>query len=57
MAGIVVRPRARILHGHDWVFSSEVLKLFGSLATTVHEGPDRERRLRTAIRAAMSEYD
>jgi len=29
MAGIVVRPRARILHGHDWVFSSEVLKIFG----------------------------
>ncbi|MEP6603752.1 MAG: class I SAM-dependent rRNA methyltransferase [Spartobacteria bacterium] len=30
MAGIVVKPRARILHGHDWVFSSEVLKVFGS---------------------------
>jgi 23S rRNA (cytosine1962-C5)-methyltransferase len=30
MAGIVVKPRARILHGHDWVFSSEVLKIFGS---------------------------
>src|ERR1700745_159136 len=29
MAGIVVKPRARILHGHDWVFSGEVLKLFG----------------------------
>ncbi len=29
MAGIVVRPRARILHGHNWVFSSEVLKVFG----------------------------
>src|ERR1700747_3468772 len=29
MAGIVVKPRARILHGHDWVFSSEVLKIFG----------------------------
>ena len=29
MAGIVVKPRARILHGHDWVFSSEVLKVFG----------------------------
>lgn len=30
MAGIVVKPRARILHGHDWVFSGEVLKVFGS---------------------------
>ena len=30
MAGIVVKPRSRILHGHDWVFSSEVLKVFGN---------------------------
>jgi 23S rRNA (cytosine1962-C5)-methyltransferase len=29
MAGLVIRPRARILHGHDWVYSSEVLKVFG----------------------------
>jgi 23S rRNA (cytosine1962-C5)-methyltransferase len=29
MAGLVVKPRARILHGHDWVFASEVLKTFG----------------------------
>src|SRR5262252_9517395 len=32
MAGIVVKPRARILHGHDWVYSSEVLKVFGKPA-------------------------
>src|SRR5256885_7292207 len=32
MAGIVVKPRARILHGHDWVFSSEVLKVLGKPA-------------------------
>jgi 23S rRNA (cytosine1962-C5)-methyltransferase len=30
MGGLVVRPRARIFHGHDWVYSSEVLKVFGS---------------------------
>ncbi len=30
MGGLVVKPRARILHGHDWVFSGEVLKIFGS---------------------------
>ncbi|MEP6710042.1 MAG: class I SAM-dependent rRNA methyltransferase [Verrucomicrobiota bacterium] len=30
MAGIVVKPRARILHGHDWVFAGEVLKTFGN---------------------------
>src|SRR5437660_3330449 len=32
MAGIVVKPRARILHGHDWVFAGEVLKVFGNPA-------------------------
>ena len=32
MAGIVVKPRARIFHGHDWVFSGEVLKVFGKPA-------------------------
>src|ERR1700752_4139411 len=32
MAGIVIKPRARILHGHDWVYSSEVLKVFGNPA-------------------------
>jgi 23S rRNA (cytosine1962-C5)-methyltransferase len=32
MAGIVVKPRSRIFHGHDWVFSSEVLKVFGNPA-------------------------
>jgi hypothetical protein len=36
---------------------SVMLKLFGTLAATVPEGPERERRLRTAIKAAMSEYD
>ena len=45
-----VRDRLPFLEG-------EMLRLFGSLATTVPAGPDRERRLRTAIRAAMSEYD
>ena len=32
MAGLVVKPRARILHGHDWVFTGEVLKVFGKPA-------------------------
>jgi hypothetical protein len=45
-----VRDRTPFLEG-------EMLRLFGSLAATVPAGPDRERRLRTAIRAAMSEYD
>ncbi|MFA7344412.1 MAG: class I SAM-dependent rRNA methyltransferase [Terrimicrobiaceae bacterium] len=30
MGGVIVRPRSRILHGHDWVYSSEILKTFGS---------------------------
>ncbi|HUF63742.1 MAG TPA: class I SAM-dependent rRNA methyltransferase [Verrucomicrobiales bacterium] len=29
MAGIIVKPRSRIFQGHDWVYSSEVRKLFG----------------------------
>src|ERR1043166_232604 len=29
MGRLVVKPRARSLHGHDWVFASEVLKVFG----------------------------
>jgi len=36
---------------------AEMLRLFGSLASTVPEGPDRERRLCTAMSSAMSEYD
>ncbi|HJW39262.1 MAG TPA: class I SAM-dependent rRNA methyltransferase [Candidatus Udaeobacter sp.] len=45
MPGIVVKPRARILHGHDWVFSSEVLKVFGNPAdgdvVSLKDGNDR----------------
>src|SRR5262249_50339411 len=45
MAGIVVKPRARILHGHDWIFSSEVLKIFGTPADgdviSLKDGKDR----------------
>lgn len=45
MGGIIVRPRARILHGHDWVFSSEVLKVFGDPADgdviAIKDGRDR----------------
>lgn len=29
MAGLVVKPRARLFHGHDWVYASEVTKVFG----------------------------
>ena len=51
MAGIVVRPRARILHGHDWVFSSEVLKVFGdpSDGDVISIKDGRDRMLGSAI--------
>jgi 23S rRNA (cytosine1962-C5)-methyltransferase len=45
MAGLVIRPRARILHGHDWVYASEVLKVFGEPADgdviSIKDGRDR----------------
>jgi 23S rRNA (cytosine1962-C5)-methyltransferase len=45
MAGLIVKPRARILHGHDWVFTGEVLKVFGAPADgdviSVKDGKDR----------------
>ena len=45
MAGLVVKPRARIFHGHDWVFSGEVLKVFGKPADgdviSLKDGKDR----------------
>lgn len=30
MATLIVRPRARIFHGHDWVHDNEVLKVAGA---------------------------
>lgn len=30
MAGLIIKPRARIFHGHDWVYSSEIQKTFGN---------------------------
>ncbi len=45
MGGIVIKPRSRILHGHDWVYSSEVLKAWGEPAPggviAVKDGKDR----------------
>ena len=45
MPGLVVRPRSRILHGHDWVYASEVLKVFGDPADgdviSLKDGRDR----------------
>jgi 23S rRNA (cytosine1962-C5)-methyltransferase len=45
MAGIIVKPRSRILHGHDWVYGSEILKTFGEPAdgalVSIRDGRDR----------------
>ena len=45
MAGLVIKPRSRILHGHDWVYASEVLKTFGSPqdgdVVSLKDGQDR----------------
>jgi 23S rRNA (cytosine1962-C5)-methyltransferase len=57
MAGIVVKPRARILHGHDWVFSSEVLKGFGNPADgdVISLKDGRDRLIGSAIYNARSQ--
>ena len=32
MSGLIVKPRARIFHGHEWVYAAEVQKIFGDPA-------------------------
>ncbi|HEX8296520.1 MAG TPA: class I SAM-dependent rRNA methyltransferase [Chthoniobacteraceae bacterium] len=57
MAGLVIKPRSRIFHGHDWVYSSEVLKAFGSPqdgdVVSLKDGSDR--LLGTAIYNSKSQ--
>ena len=57
MAGLIIRPRARILHGHDWVYASEVLKVFGGPVDgdviSIKDG--RDRLLGSAIYNAKSQ--
>jgi 23S rRNA (cytosine1962-C5)-methyltransferase len=57
MAGIVVKPRARMLHGHDWVFSSEVLKVFGNPTDgdVISLKDGRDRLIGSAIYNARSQ--
>lgn len=51
MAGLVIRPRARIFHGHDWVYGTEVLKAFGDPkdGEVVSLKDGRDRMLGSAI--------
>src|SRR6266478_3932826 len=45
MAGLVIKPRSRIFHGHDWVYSTEILKSFGEPkdgeVVSLKDGSDR----------------
>lgn len=51
MAGIVIKPRARIFHGHDWVYASEIQKTFGDPqpGDVISLKDFRDRSLGTAI--------
>ena len=45
MAGLVIKPRSRLFHGHDWVYVSDVLKAFGApedgAVVSLKDGADR----------------
>lgn len=51
MANVIVRPRARIFHGHDWVHDNEVLKTTGKPedGSVVGLKDQRDRFLGSAI--------
>ena len=51
MAGIIVKPRSRIFHGHDWVYASEIQKTFGNPepGDVISLKDFRDRPLGTAI--------
>jgi 23S rRNA (cytosine1962-C5)-methyltransferase len=57
MSGLVIKPRSRLLHGHDWVYSSDVLKAFGNPrdgdVVSLKDGKDR--MLGSAIYNAKSQ--
>jgi 23S rRNA (cytosine1962-C5)-methyltransferase len=57
MAGLIIQPRARLFHGHDWVYSTEVLKTFGdpSDGGIVSLKDGRDRMLGTAIYNSRSQ--
>ena len=45
MAGLVIKPRSRLFHGHDWVYVSDVMKAFGGpedgAVVSLKDGADR----------------
>jgi 23S rRNA (cytosine1962-C5)-methyltransferase len=57
MAGLIIKPRSRILHGHDWVYTSEVQKAFGNPVDgeVVSLKDGRDQLLGTAIYNSKSQ--
>ena len=57
MAGLVIKPRSRILHGHDWVYATEILKAFGETkdGDVVSLKDGRDHLLGTAIYNSKSQ--
>ncbi|WP_018968717.1 class I SAM-dependent rRNA methyltransferase [Rubritalea marina] len=51
MAGIIIKPRSRVFHGHDWVYASEIQKTFGNPepGEVISMKDFRDRPLGTAI--------
>lgn len=45
MPGLILRPRSRLFHGHEWVYYTEVLKTFGNpqdgSVVSLKDGKDR----------------
>lgn len=57
MAGLIIRPRARIFHGHEWVYQSEIQKTFGDPepGDVISLKDFRDRPLGTAIYNPVSQ--
>src|SRR6476646_3678300 len=57
VGGVLVKPRARILLGHEWVYQGEVLKVFGSPADgdVISLKDGRDRLLGSAIYNSRSQ--
>ena len=57
LASSLAKPRSRILHGHDWVYGSEILKAFGDPVdggiVSIRDG--RDRLLGTAMYNSRSQ--
>lgn len=51
MSTLVIRPRSRIFHGHDWVYGSEILRVTGDPqpGDVVHLRDQRDKPLGSAI--------